>query len=197
MKSSAKLIRFSGPLVLIVIAVALWLSGEPAQNMFATTRTGIENGEWWRFLTGNFLHTNTNHLLLNLAGFGLICALHYRYYRVISFFASVLVLSLGTTFGVYLFAAELSWYVGLSGMLHGLCVWGGWQDIRHGLKSGWLLLAGVLLKVTYEQYSGADAMVADLIDARVAIDAHLFGALSGFILVFANEGFQRTYKKRP
>ena len=52
------------------------------------------------------------------------------------------------------------------------------------MKSGWVLLVGVAVKVIYEQTVGGSADVAALIDAKVAIDAHLFGAMSGVLLFF-------------
>jgi membrane associated rhomboid family serine protease len=56
------------------------------------------------------------------------------------------------------------------------------MDIMNKMRSGWILLGGVALKVIYEQVSGSSAQVAALIDAKVAIDSHLFGALSGLII---------------
>ena len=55
------------------------------------------------------------------------------------------------------------------------------------MKSGWLLLIGLAIKVGYEQIDGSSEQVANLIDAKVAVDAHLFGALTGiaiFLLIF-------------
>ncbi|MEC8786129.1 MAG: rhombosortase, partial [Pseudomonadota bacterium] len=43
------------------------------------------------------------------------------------------------------------------------------------------------IKVGYEQIDGSSEQVANLIDAKVAVDAHLFGALTGiaiFLLMF-------------
>jgi membrane associated rhomboid family serine protease len=41
----------------------------------------------------------------------------------------------------------------------------------------------VILKVSHEQYFGASQEIADLINASVAIDAHLFGSLSGLAII--------------
>ncbi|MDU0355165.1 rhombosortase [Paraglaciecola aquimarina] len=82
-----------------------------------------------------------------------------------------------------MFAPELVWYVGLSGVLHGLFIVGAYKDIINHMYSGWLLLIAVWIKVLYEQFSGQNQQVASLIDANVAIDAHLFGSISGAIIV--------------
>jgi membrane associated rhomboid family serine protease len=48
--------------------------------------------------------------------------------------------------------------------------------------SGWLLLTGLALKVGNEQLNGAGSLMPDLIDASVAIDSHLYGAIIGLII---------------
>ncbi len=45
------------------------------------------------------------------------------------------------------------------------------------------MLLGVWLKVTHEQIYGASEEVAKLIAAHVAIDAHLFGTLTGRLII--------------
>jgi rhomboid family GlyGly-CTERM serine protease len=89
---------------------------------------------------------------------------------------------IGTSAGLYFFAPDLIWYAGLSGALHGIFSWGACMDIKEKMKSGWLLLIGLAIKVGYEQVDGSSQQVANLINAKVAVDAHLFGALSGIII---------------
>ena len=60
---------------------------------------------------------------------------------------------------------------------------GAYQDIKHGLKSGWLLLSGVTMKVAYEQWYGPGKGIAEFIEADVAIDAHLYGWSSGLLCI--------------
>ena len=56
------------------------------------------------------------------------------------------------------------------------------MDIKEKMTSGWLLLVGIAIKVGYEQYNGSSSEVAELIDAKVAVDAHMFGAVGGLII---------------
>ena len=56
------------------------------------------------------------------------------------------------------------------------------MDIRNKIYSGVLLLLGIVAKVGWEQWQGSSDEVADLIGASVAIDAHLYGAVSGLAL---------------
>ena len=57
-------------------------------------------------------------------------------------------------------------------------------DCEKKYKTGYLLFIGVWLKIIWEQYSGPDPQIGELIDARVATEAHLIGAIAG-ILVYA------------
>lgn len=171
------------PLLIVIISVVLALTEPMSSSLFAYDREQLNNFQWWRLLTGHFLHTNTTHLLLNTAGMTLLWALHGHYYKIPRYVIQFLVLCLGTALGLYFFAAQMQWYVGLSGVLHGLFVVGAYFDIRQKFKTGWIMLLGVWVKVIHEQIYGASADVAKLIDANVAVDAHLFGTVTGCIII--------------
>ncbi|MDF2180001.1 rhombosortase [Aliiglaciecola sp. CAU 1673] len=171
-----------GPLIILTISALLY-GFEPASSQWlAYDRIAMQTGEWWRLLTGNFLHTNGYHLLLNAAGLLLLWGLHGDYYRPLPFILLLMACALGATIGLYWWTPQMSWYVGLSGALHGLFAWGALMDIRHGLKSGYILILGIWLKIGYETWVGPSQDVESLIGATVATDAHLFGALTGTVL---------------
>jgi rhomboid family GlyGly-CTERM serine protease len=172
-----------GPLLLIILCALLFLFEPQASHYFAFNRIQIEQFQWWRLLTGNLLHTNANHLLLNLTAVALLWALHGQNFRLAQYTLMFFILCITTTLLIYGFAKQLQWYVGLSGVLHGVFIIGAYFDIKQGMKTGWLLLIGVLIKVGHEQIFGASQDIADLINATVAIDAHLFGTISGLIII--------------
>jgi rhomboid family GlyGly-CTERM serine protease len=154
-----------------------------SSDLLAYDRHQLIDFQWWRLITGHFLHTNSTHLLLNTLGLTLLWALHGHYYPMPRYLIIFLLLCLGTSGSLYLFAPQMQWYVGLSGVLHGLFVIGAYFDIQNKLKSGWLMLIGVWLKVLHEQIYGASKDIAQLIAANVAIDAHLFGTITGSIII--------------
>lgn len=45
------------------------------------------------------------------------------------------------------------------------------------------MLIGVTIKLVHEQIVGANEQVSKLIEANVAIDAHLWGAIGGLLFV--------------
>ncbi|MCT7942997.1 rhombosortase [Shewanella holmiensis] len=168
-------------------------------SIFKFEHDAIANGQIWRIVTGNLLHTNAWHLVMNLAGLWVIVFLHELHYKrhtpkLILLFISLCILE---GIGLYVFYPELKAYVGLSGVLHGLFTFGAVMDIRKGLRSGYLLLLGVVAKVAYEQYFGASAGITELINARVATESHLVGVFAGLIcaLFWSTVAYRFKYRK--
>jgi rhomboid family GlyGly-CTERM serine protease len=187
------------PLFIVIVSIILALTEPMSSELLAYDRHQLNEFQWWRLITGHFLHTNIMHLLLNTAGLTLLWALHGHYYQTPHYLIIFLLLCLGTSVGLYLFAPQMQWYVGLSGVLHGLFIIGAYFDIHNKFKTGWLLLIGVWLKVLHEQIYGASEDVAQLIAANVAVDAHLFGTITGssIILYYFIQHKIRTKKRLP
>ena len=169
----------SGLLWVITLSLAsLLLFFTVPNHLLSFDRTLIAQGEGWRIITGNLAHTNLWHLLLNLSG---LCVLYslFREYRL-----PVLLLLLGGAvgLGIWWLCPQTQWYMGLSGALHGLFVWGALQDIRYRRYSGWLMLLGVAIKLGVDFYSAGESPVSVLIGARVHIESHLIGSVAGLLL---------------
>jgi rhomboid family GlyGly-CTERM serine protease len=172
------------PIVISLLAVIAYLFDDLLMTNFIYQRDLIAQGEVWRLITGHFFHTNINHLILNLAALWLLWALHKGYYRPATYGALFLFSALICSSGLFYFSPQLFRYVGLSGVLHGVFVWGAIEDIKHRDITGYLLFVGVWLKIIYEQLYGANSDISHLIEANVAIDAHLWGAIGGLLFAF-------------
>lgn len=157
-------------------------------------RDAINQGEIWRILTGQFMHSNFYHLFLNVLGILFIWLLHAEYTQPRQYAFNVLFLALWTGVLIYFLAPNIIVYTGLSGLLHGVIVWGAALDCRRKMITGYLLFVGIWLKIAFEQTQGASVEVASLIESRVAIEAHLYGAIGGVILFIAECIYAR---KRP
>ncbi len=177
-------------LVVAVLITVLYFCPKTVQLTLEYNKLAIEAGQLWRLLTGHFLHSNLYHLLMNLCGLFVIMLLHAPLKQRLAFAWQVLVISLATSLCLWFFAKDLTLYVGLSGVLHGILCFGAVLDIRQGFRSGILILLGVAVKLAFEQYFGPDAELAAKLAAEVAIDAHLFGAICGVLLGLAL--FSRT-----
>ena len=175
-------------LIVLIIALLSLLAfageffiGEQITQAFVYQRELIIQGEIWRLFTGHILHTNGFHLLLNLAALIMLWALHGRFYTIKNYTALFLFCSIVTSLGIFYHSPLLMQYVGLSGVLHGIFVFGATMDIWSKDKTGYLLFIGVWIKIAHEQVYGASSDVSELIEANVAIDAHLWGAIGGLI----------------
>ncbi len=169
------------PLAILILALLAYLFDNQVSEILVYKVSGISNGEYWRLLSAHFFHTNFNHFILNIAGLVLLWSLHGRFYTASNYTCLFLTSALFTSLGIYFFTPQIHQYVGLSGVLHGIFVWGAIMDIKAKDKTGYLLLLGVWLKVIHEQVYGASEETASLIAANVAVDAHLYGAIAGLL----------------
>ena len=167
--------------IIAIFAILAYFFNDAASELFVYQYQLISQGELWRTFTGHFFHTNGFHLLLNLAALVLLWALHGHFYNVRSYSLLFITSALICSAGMYFFSPEIRQYVGLSGVLHGVFVFGAIMDIRHKDKTGYLLFVGVWLKIAHEQFYGASEQVSSLINANVAIDAHFWGAVGGLL----------------
>ncbi len=170
-------------LLLFIVTIGCFgLQFEPLNQLTAWQLTSIQDGQWWRIVTGNFTHTNFTHLAMNLLGLWVIS----YFFKPTARSLSILLVSISTLVGISLLATSLHSYVGLSGTLHGIFAFYSLNEALNGRKSSWLLVIGVIAKVLSEQWLGASTSTAELIQARVAIEAHLSGLIFGLLLCLAN-----------
>ncbi len=165
------------PAFMAGLLVLLWIAGDPALASLRYERSAIDHGQIWRLLTGNLVHANGRHLLLNLAGLGLVTLLFpgeysWRQWLMIGVAGMVAVAA-----GLWWASPQVEWYVGLSGVLHGLLAAGAiaWWRSRLRWLAVWLM--GILIaKLLGEHWFGAVGWSGDL---DVIVDAHLYGAVGG------------------
>lgn len=160
----------------------LWLLGEPTLNVLMYHRSGIASGELWRVLSGHIVHSNGWHLLLNLASLlmiGLLFSQHLtRLFWLLVFTLSGLMISAC----YFWIAPEYEYYVGLSAVLYAVIIIGALLDIKEQPLIAVIILVIVTIRVIWQQYSGSMDSLAELIEDRVAIESHLFGICTGYVI---------------
>ncbi|GAD80323.1 rhombosortase [Vibrio ezurae] len=148
----------------------------------------IASQQWWRIFTGNFTHTNTYHLGMNLAGLWVICHLFQTKVKPLAIAIAIL----STSIGIGLLFTDTHIYYGLSGVLHGLFALYAYQEIAAGKRSSWFLLAGLGIKIVAENSGLISLSTATLINARVSTESHLIGSITGLaIAVLAHKVLKR------
>jgi rhomboid family GlyGly-CTERM serine protease len=155
------------------------LVGEPARQIMSFDRDALADGQWWRLLTAHFVHLDAAHALLNGFGVVLMWALFARDYSPARWLAIYFVAALSVSLGLWFLDPQLQWYVGASGALHGVMTAGTLAHLRRKDLDGWILAIFILLKLGYEQLSGALPFAGT---ANTIVDAHLYGALGGVVI---------------
>ena len=152
------------------------LSGEAGQALLRYERGALAGGQWWRLLSAHVVHLDLRHALLNALGLALVWALFARDYSPKAWLAIVLGAIAAIDAGLWLRDSTVQWYVGSSGVLHGLMAAGALARVRTGERDGWLLAALLAAKLLYEQAVGALPLSGS---DPVVVDAHLYGVLGG------------------
>jgi len=145
------------------------------------SRALIEQGHWWLFITGNFVHLGWGHLVLNLAGLAMVWWFFIDDLKAWEWLLALLISGLFVTAGLYLFDVHLIWYVGLSGLLHGLFVAGGIRLLSKEFNFALVLLVVLAGKLAYEQFFGSLPGTSEMSGGPVVVNAHLYGAIGGVV----------------
>jgi rhomboid family GlyGly-CTERM serine protease len=180
-------------IVLFGLCLALHAAGLNGWLMF--DRTAIDQGQWWRLLTGHLVHLNWGHFWLNMGGVLIVAGFLRNHWNAAHWLVLLVWSALAIGLGLYVLNPELYRYVGLSGVLHGLFIAGAWQERKHYALSGTVLLALLVIKLAWEQIGGAMPGSEAAAGGHVIVDAHLYGAVSGAVFVVAVEILKKTQNK--
>jgi rhomboid family GlyGly-CTERM serine protease len=170
-------------LVLAAAGIVFQLSSDESNFWLVYDREAVLAGQWWRLLTGNLVHLSFSHLWLNLAALLAIIAVLPDKNAPSRILIYLLSCGIAVTAGLQWFSPDMVRYSGLSGALHGLFVIKAYHEWPASRLSSVVMIGGLGIKVGYEQLMGGSNSVASLIGGPVAVDAHLFGAIGGLIVV--------------
>ncbi|MFK7889406.1 MAG: rhombosortase [Granulosicoccus sp.] len=167
-------------MLLAVTCIALQYAGLSDQLRFDRSR--IDSGQWWLLLSGNFVHLGLGHLWMNLAGLALVVALVWNHFTASQWLFVILLSSASVGVGLWIFNPYISFYVGFSGVLHGLILAGTLADLRVYPRSATTLLVLVVGKLAWEQTAGALPGSESMAGGRVEVDSHFYGAIVGAVV---------------
>lgn len=180
------------PGAIIAIAALLAVSGDWGRELLRYDRDAISNAEIWRLLTGHLVHLGWSHFLLNAAGLLLIFYLVASRFTSLQWLLVVIAVLIGIDIGFWFWQPQLVWYVGLSGLLHGILAAGAADGLRTGQLDYRLIAAFLVIKLTYEQFIGPLPGSEGTTGGNVVVAAHLYGAISGAMI-----GLFVSFRKAP
>jgi rhomboid family GlyGly-CTERM serine protease len=161
-------------LILVLLGAVLGL-GDNVSALLRYDRSAIAAGGWWRLLTAHIVHLDVHHLILNALGLVLMWSLFAQDYDPVEWCAIVMAGALAISSGLWWLSPRVGWYVGASGVLHSMMAAGAAKHFAQHAWDRWILFVGLCVKLAWEQWGGHAAPL-------VVVDAHLYGAASGFAL---------------
>ncbi|WP_405238719.1 rhombosortase [Lentisalinibacter orientalis] len=167
--------------VLACAALAAAAAGDGGAAALRYSRAAVADGEWWRLATGHLVHLGAGHLLLNLAGLALVGWLTGREYGATGWWLVAGVSAAAISAALYLLHPGVAWYVGLSGVLHGLLA-GGLVPALRRRDTAMMILAALLAgKLAWEAMAGPLPGAEQTAGGPVLVEAHRYGALGGVL----------------
>lgn len=145
-------------------------------------RNLVEQGDFWLLFSGHIVHLNWSHWALNMAGLAIVAFFFSAHASIKQWFTVILVSACVINIGIWWGMPEIRTYVGLSGVLHGLFLYGALREIRFYPTSGYVLVAVLIAKLFWEFFNGALPGSEDMTGGRVLTEAHLLGALGGIMV---------------
>jgi rhomboid family GlyGly-CTERM serine protease len=161
----------------LALMLLLQLGGTATLAALRYDRSALRAGQWWRLASAHVVHLDLRHALLNGLGLVLMWALFVRDYRARQWFLIVLAAAAAIDAGLWFRDTLVLWYVGASGVLHGVMAAGILAELRRGELAGLVLAVFLVAKLAYEQWAGALPFAGAAVP--VVVNAHLYGVLGG------------------
>jgi rhomboid family GlyGly-CTERM serine protease len=172
--------RYGLALLLSLLLLLLPAAGGAAwRDAWRYDRAALAAGQWWRLIGAHAVHLNARHLAFNLAGLVLLWLMFARRWRPTQWLAIVLMSMAGIGAGLWWLSPAVQWYVGASGVLHGIWAAGAWAEWRRAAPRTWLPAILLALKLVAEQWQGASLVAGDM---PVVQAAHVYGAVGGLLM---------------
>jgi rhomboid family GlyGly-CTERM serine protease len=163
------------PLACLAALLLPLLGGDTWRLALRYDRAAVAAGQLWRLVTAHFVHLDLRHGLLNAVALALLWALFARSWRPSAWLLIVLASMLAIAAGFWWLQPSLQWYVGASGVLHGVFAAGCIAMLREQPRVGAVACALLIVKLAWEHWQGP----LPLEDGPVITAAHLYGALGG------------------
>jgi len=163
---------------LCALILLLAVGGDGVRALLRYDRAGLAAGQWWRLLSAHFVHLGFEHALLNLTGLGLLWALFAQEFSVRQWLLIVACAMAAIDAGLWYLTSTVEWYVGSSGVLHGVLAAGIVARVRARQPEGVLLAVALAGKLAWEQFHGALPLTAG---GTVITQAHLYGTAGGLV----------------
>lgn len=166
-------------LLLTAVALALYLGAGAAPELWVYDRLAISQGEWWRLISGHWVHSDLQHAVWDIGALFLLGLLFESRLKQ-DLFSALALGTLGIDLWLGYVEPSLTYYCGLSGILNSLLALGlirWWQQEQHPLI--WMTGLGAVLKIAWELAAG-EAVLTSTVWPSVP-EVHAVGLACGLL----------------
>ena len=173
-------------------AIAAYLILGAAPEAWVFDRAAITQGEWWRLITGHWVHSDLEHAVWDIAALLLLGTLFEARLQW-QLPLALLVATVGVDAWLWWGDPALQYYCGLSGILNSLLIVGLlqlWHDLRHPL----ILFTGVgaVVKIIVEINAGQALLTQTAWPSVPTV--HAVGFLCGLVLAWGIWMFESSLR---
>jgi rhomboid family GlyGly-CTERM serine protease len=168
-------------LIVTAIATGLYLLFGPAPEALVFDREAIQQGEWWRLVTGHLVHSDPYHAWWDIPAFALLAVMLEQIDRRGTMVVTLLAI-LTINMWLWLGIPNLLRYAGLSGIINGLfslLLYRLWQRRPHIVIAMIAIL--YMTKLEVEAFSGQALLTNTLWPSVPSV--HLAGVAAAVILI--------------
>ena len=169
-------------LPLLIALIAALLQGLDSNELLRYQRDQVLAGQWWRLLSGHFIHLGWAHWLMNMLGLLLIHLLFEPFFKKWQVIFYLVLSGVLISLCMLTLSPGVGWYVGLSGALHALFIAGLLAQMRQQPAYAGLILSILLAKLLWEQIYGPLPGSEQTAGGPIVIVAHSYGAITGVML---------------
>jgi len=169
------------PVALSLFTGLLQLGGTPIVTALRYDRMAVEQGQWWRLLSGNFVHLGFWHWLLNVISLILLAILCRESISLRVWGLRIGLLAAGVGLGLHFCSPGLTTFVGLSGMIYGMFLLGLGPAALDGDRVAWGCVVILFARVGWELVVGVPASEEDLVGGAVIPMSHVYGMVSALV----------------
>lgn len=170
-------------LLLSGFASLLFILFGAAPETLVYSRETIQQGEWWRLITGHWVHSDSGHALWDISAL-LLLGWFYETHTRQSLLRLLVPSSLFISAAIWFLLPELDYYCGLSGILHSLLVITFYQHWRQHQQIEYLaVIVFTVIKIVIEMNLSTALFTNTAWPALP--ESHLYGVIFAAIYVLA------------
>lgn len=173
--------RYLGWILAALLLQLPLLGGAALRDAWRYDRARVAAGEIWRLVTAHLVHLDGQHALLNGAGLLLLGVLFVGTARPRYWLQAAALSIIVIDAGFWWHETSLGWYVGASGVLHGLMAAGTVALLRRRESIAWPTALVFLAKLVWENSMGPLPFETH---GAVIVAAHAWGAWGGLAAAF-------------